>query len=523
MPEARTFHCPTCGAPLGYIENAAVIHCTYCKNVVLMPESLRGKVSREGNIEQSQQEALDDIYLMVANNKKIEAIKRLCDLSGLSLTEAKEIADAMERGDNIVPEAVFQIKENKQVKSLDQGDLLELTRQGKKIEAIRQVRLVTGLGLKESKDIVDALEQGNDLPLLSAMDRNTDDSQAGRLSQRGEWSGQTVQAGSPVRVVINEKAAVAAGTVAASAGCGIPLLGLFILVVTFIPILLSLTLDGGPLAPLMTRINPLSYASMNLSLSGEGVGPGQFTDPRAIAVDKDGNFYVADYSTGRVQSFDAQGSFRWMTNMGRKVNIRSMAVDPTGVLYVIVSGKLNRLEASTGKDLGVFETENRYYFDDISIAPDGRIALIYRGENILVMNSELQTLFEIEEAVSSITEDSELSSEISVDSLGNIFVLGSFNKMVLKYSPSGKYITQFGGATFDPSKGKFRAPGDLSVDMEGRVYVSDTYGLQVFDNEGQFITSFKAFGYVYGMVFDHKNQLYLTDNKPMVARFQLKH
>jgi DNA-binding beta-propeller fold protein YncE len=40
-----------------------------------------------------------------------------------------------------------------------------------------------------------------------------------------------------------------------------------------------------------------------------GGGNGQFSEPRAVAVDGDGNIYVADSLNHRIQKFDSDGGF----------------------------------------------------------------------------------------------------------------------------------------------------------------------------------------------------------------------
>src|SRR5919198_6325441 len=51
-------------------------------------------------------------------------------------------------------------------------------------------------------------------------------------------------------------------------------------------------------------------ASCNFLLSWgtEGLGPGQFENPRGIAVDGAGNVYVAESGNTRVQKFDSNGN-----------------------------------------------------------------------------------------------------------------------------------------------------------------------------------------------------------------------
>jgi ribosomal protein L7/L12 len=49
----------------------------------------------------------------------------------------------------------------------DTAEVMALMQQGKKIEAIKLVRLMTGLGLKEAKDLVDKMSRGISVDLTS--------------------------------------------------------------------------------------------------------------------------------------------------------------------------------------------------------------------------------------------------------------------------------------------------------------------------------------------------------------------
>ena len=54
----------------------------------------------------------------------------------------------------------------------------------------------------------------------------------------------------------------------------------------------------------------------------------------------------------------------------------------------------------------------------------------------------------------------------------------------------------------------FRAPLAIAVDGQGRVYVSDVKGIQVFDMNGRFLGSIKSYGPALGMAFDDSNELF---------------
>ena len=95
------------------------------------------------------------ISALVAGNHKIGAIKRVRELTGLGLKEAKDYVEAMPSGGPLptLPSPVS-------APPASAGDLTEvhaLAHQGHKIEAIKRYRQLTGVGLKEAKDYVDRL------------------------------------------------------------------------------------------------------------------------------------------------------------------------------------------------------------------------------------------------------------------------------------------------------------------------------------------------------------------------------
>lgn len=516
MSEAQLFHCPTCGAPLAFSGDAPVVACTYCNNSVIVPETLRRRSPQEMGPGFLSASHFGDISLLLANNKKIEAIKLLRELSGLGLKEAKDIADAIQRGEHVGPITLQHENVSVQSSVLDQRQLLELVDKGQKIEAIKQLREATGLGLKEAKDVIDALQRGENMALVNALAGGMQFTTSGN-----SFTTVSVSSTPTLHLDPGQVKTVAKAT-GATVGCGVILLVLFVIASIAIPLIYTLVV-AGPLAPLWNRLNPAAFAVPDLTLQGEGIGPGQFKDPRASAADRDGNLYVADYTSGRMQSFDSQGAFRWMANLGDKTIVQSLVVSGDGVLYIASQGKIRQFETATGKELPMPALNDLgFYIEDLAVSPDGRMALIYRGENLLVVDGDLQPLFEVAAAVSSVTGDSELSSDVAIDASGNVFILGSFNERVLKYSPSGRFLTQFGGETTDQADGRFRAVGDIAVDMDGRVYVSDIFGVQVFDGDGRFLERFKLVQYAHGMSFDLQNRLYIASNEPQVVRLVLK-
>ena len=85
----------------------------------------------------------------------MEAIKLLRS-SGMGLTEAKDALDAHARGKSGPQGPTFSPPS---MGGALPPDVLDALQKGHKIEAIRLMREQTGLGLKESKDAVDAYQQ----------------------------------------------------------------------------------------------------------------------------------------------------------------------------------------------------------------------------------------------------------------------------------------------------------------------------------------------------------------------------
>jgi ribosomal protein L7/L12 len=84
---------------------------------------------------------------LLGENQKIMAIKLYRERTGVGLKEAKEAVEAIERGESF-PQAVDEA-------------LVRLLQQGHKIEAIKLYRQRTGVGLNEAKDAVEAIQRGN--------------------------------------------------------------------------------------------------------------------------------------------------------------------------------------------------------------------------------------------------------------------------------------------------------------------------------------------------------------------------
>lgn len=258
------------------------------------------------------------------------------------------------------------------------------------------------------------------------------------------------------------------------------------------------------------------FASVALKFGSEGTGPGFFNDSRAIALDGEGRIYVGDYTGGRVQIFDASGKFLTQWTCDPKMPLRALAADRRGNMYVSQSGLIQRYEAATGKRLGTVQYPGGWGFDDVVVTADGGlVAFFFKGtDDIVRFGPDGVVTKVIRSAISGQTDRSELDMRLAVDGLGNIYALGTFNDAVLKFTPQGKFVNKFGGGGEGP--GQFRAPDAIAVDNQGRVYVSDIHGIQVFDPDGRYVTSFKSDGPAFGMVFNERNELFVAARSQVI-------
>lgn len=112
-----------------------------------------------------------DLVQLVHNQKKLEAIKKYKELTGVGLAEAKDAVEQLEREFAHTPPTYEHPNDWHQgLESTADGqtmaDVSRLMQTGRKIEAIKVYRDLTGKGLAESKEAVEQMERDG-FPALS--------------------------------------------------------------------------------------------------------------------------------------------------------------------------------------------------------------------------------------------------------------------------------------------------------------------------------------------------------------------
>jgi sugar lactone lactonase YvrE len=324
---------------------------------------------------------------------------------------------------------------------------------------------------------------------------------------------------------------VSTSTPATKSSGGVRSCALLFGIIAAVAILIVALVGGGLFAFANNDSNavilPASAANQTLSFGTEGIGPGMLKDARSLSLDSKGNIIVADYEDGRIQTFDPNGKFLSSFSLsgdGQKVYIGGMAVGRDGNVYIAHNGKIS-IHDSEGNPVGEISDDSHRY-EDVVLGGDGKLYALADSETIVRFTSDRDIDLEIPNTFSSVTNDSELDAHLAVDGLGNMYVVGTFNYLVLKYSPQGKYINQFGGKADSSSSsdqpGKFTSPHSIAVDGYGRVYVGDFFDIKVFDSSGAYlnIISLKS-GVPFHMLVDNENNLYAVTSQNHVLKYAL--
>jgi ribosomal protein L7/L12/outer membrane protein assembly factor BamB len=507
MPQSLS--CPNCNAPLSYDGYSFTIECDYCHTTVIVPAEMRGEVVEpaSGLPSVEAQAVWAEVKNLSYSGQRIEAIARLHEAFDVDLGTAKEAVDRLAQGQELsTSQFALRSASRPQVMDVHTSEhIRSLLEAGEKIEAIRVYRQVMDVSLKEAKEAVEAMQIGFQA-----------------LEEYPAWQPATDR-----QISTRKRAAVGLGTVGVGTSCLGGWMAIAILLVTTIPILIALTATGGPLYEPWMRINPFAELRLLLSFGGEGTGPGLFQDARYVATDNSGHIFVGEYDTGRIHIFDMGGKFlgQWTAVNEKDYDyyLRGMTVDRQGEMFLAAQGEVYAYEALTGELFGKLQPpDTDAYFDEVTLGQDGLLYVVDTrdGDHILRYDRNGEVILNLQNAVSSVSGESESTLRLAADGLGTIFALSLSTEHIYAFAPDGRFITRFGGE--GEEEGQFTSSYSIAVDNQSRVYASDHGGLLVFAGDGRYLDKLSMPAYVYGLCFNDQNWLFTISNDNKVRVWEVK-
>ena len=197
----------------------------------------------------------------------------------------------------------------------------------------------------------------------------------------------------------------------------------------------------------VTAADEPNLPASNAFNGGRGIAHGQFASARGLAVDNDGNIYVADTGNARVQKFSGKGEFlaaigRAGAGPGQLKNPVGVAVDSDGVIYVTDAGTHQLIKFGG----------NGQFIDQWGGPPPGFYGPL----------------------------------DVAVSPNGNLYVVDQGRARIVVMDRAGNTIKEWGKKGNGP--GEFDDPTGVAVGGD-RVYVADEKNnrIQVFDLEGKFL------------------------------------
>ena len=231
-----------------------------------------------------------------------------------------------------------------------------------------------------------------------------------------------------------------------------------------------------------------------------------FNSPAGVAVDAQGNVYVADYGNNLIREITPAGVVSTLAGSGNGGYIdgtgvlssftqpAGIAIDPSGNLYIADSGddlirevtQAGVVTTIAGRDSTGFINglaDSAAFFDPLGLAVDANdnIYVADAGNDLIrLISAGNVTTFAGTINTGSSTQLSPFNNPtgIAIDATGNLFIANYLANNILKVTPAGAVTTYAGtgatGAANGPAaSATFYYPNSIAVDAADNVYVAD--------------------------------------------------
>ena len=271
--------------------------------------------------------------------------------------------------------------------------------------------------------------------------------------------------------------------------------------------------DSAPLYSFATgnnRIRKVDAAGVISTVAGDGTccysgdgGPAVAAglgSPTGVAVDGDGNLYIADTLNHRIRKVDAAGVITTVAGDGTENRFggggfggdggpataaqlrlpRGVAVDGAGNLYIATLFRIRKVDAA-----GVITTVAAGLREPRGMAPDG-------AGNLYIADTFNHRILKVD-AAGVITTVAQLSRPqgVALDGAGNLYIADTGNNRILKVDAAGVISAVAGngregysGDGGPATAARLGSPRDVAVDGDGNLYIATGNRIRKVDAAG---------------------------------------
>ncbi len=232
---------------------------------------------------------------------------------------------------------------------------------------------------------------------------------------------------------------------------------------------------------------PMATPAWSKNFGTAGSESEKLKAPDGVAVDSEGNVWIADYGDNKVKKFSSSGSF-----------VASYAPD------------------SMLEPVGIYVSQ-----------ANGNVYVTNRGRNRIDELSPSGTLLRAFGSEGSGPGQVHAPDQLAIDPKGNVYVTDVVNNRIDEFSASGASLGSFGSE--GSGNGQLKGPTGIAF-CAGNLYVADqlNHRVQEFSLEGKYIAQFGSEGETNGKFMAASevacepagNDLYVTDKSTGAARVQ---